>query len=77
MILHGGAGDWAEDGEFEALGGGGAERLAHEAVGAQRLCQDVASLVVHLDVARRGKVFFAYHHYVLQSEREREKKCGR
>lgn len=71
MILHGGAGDGAEDGKFEALGGGGTKRLAHEAVGAQRLCQDVTGLVVHLDVARRGEVFFPYHHHILRSGREK------
>lgn len=76
VILHGGAGDRAEDGQLEALGGGSAESLAHEAVGAQRLCQDVAGLVIHLDVARRGEILFAYHDYILQYGRKEKSKCG-
>lgn len=74
VILHGGAGDRAKNGEFEALGRRGAERLAHEAVGAQRLCQDVAGLVIHLDVTRRGEVFFSYHHDILQRGQEGREK---
>lgn len=66
VILHGRAGDGAEDGELEALGGGGAQRLAHQAVRAQRLRQNVAGLVVHLNVARRGEVLLAHHHHVLR-----------
>lgn len=74
VILHGGAGDGAENGEFEALGGCGAQGLAHEAVCAQRLRQDVAGLVIHLDVARRGEILLSYHHHILQCGREERKK---
>lgn len=72
VVLHGGAGDRAENGQFEALDGGGAQRLAHEAVRAQRLRQDVAGLVVHLNVTRRGEVFLPYHHHILRRGREED-----
>lgn len=71
VILHGRAGDGAEDGELEALGGGGAQGLAHQAVRAQRLGQDVAGLVVHLNVARRGEVLLAHHNHVLRWRQEK------
>lgn len=70
VVLHGGAGDRAENGQFEALDGGSAQRLAHEAVRAQRLRQDVAGLVVHLNVTRRGEVFLPNHHHILRHGRE-------
>lgn len=70
VILHGGAGDGTEDGQFEAFDGGGAERLAHEAVRAQSLRQYVAGLLIHLDVARCGEVLLPYHHHILQSRQE-------
>lgn len=66
VVLHGGAGDRPENSQLEALDGGGAQRLAHQAVGAQRLRQDVARLVIHLDVTRRGKVLLADHHHILE-----------
>lgn len=68
VILHGRAGDGTEDGQFEALDGGGAEGLAHETVRTQGLRQDVAGLLVHLDVAWRGEVFLPYHHHILQGK---------
>lgn len=65
VVLHGGAGDGPENGQLEALDGGGTQRLAHEAVRAQRLCQDVAGLLVHLDIARRGEILLSDHHHIL------------
>lgn len=73
VILHGRAGDRAKNGQFEALSGRSAQRLAHQTVCTQRLCQDVAGLVVHLNIARRGEVLLTDHHHVLQRGQEEQK----
>lgn len=75
VVLHGGAGDGPEDGQLQALDGGGAQRLAHQAVRAQRLCEDVAGLFVHLDVARRGEILLPDHHHVLSRAEENVTRC--
>lgn len=65
VILHGGTGHRTKDGEFEPLDSGCAERLPHQAVRTQGLCQDVARLVIHLDIARRGEILLSYNHHIL------------
>lgn len=77
VILHGRAGDGAKNGELEALGGRSAQGLAHQAVCTQRLCQDVAGLVIHLNIARRGEVLLPDHHHVLQRGQEEHKTVTR
>lgn len=74
VILHSWASDGAKNGEFEALGGCSTQRLAHEAVCTQCLCQDVTGLVIHLNIARRGKIFFSDHHHILQCGQVEKKK---
>ena len=66
VVLQRGGGDGPEDGQLQPLGGGLADGLAHQAVGAQGLGEDVAGLLVHLDVAGSGEVLLPHHHHLLK-----------
>lgn len=67
VVLQGGAGDRAKDGQLQTFGGCLADRLAHKAVGPQSLCQDVTCLLIHLDVVGRGEVLLADHNNILET----------
>lgn len=64
-VLQGRTAEGAKDGQFQALGccfGGG---LPNQGIGAEVLCEDVASLCVQLNVAGSCEVFLSHHHHIL------------
>ncbi len=68
VVLQDGAADRAEDGQLQSLSGGGADRLTHQTVRAQRLRQDVTRFLIHLDIAGSGEVLLTHHHHVLHTQ---------
>lgn len=59
-----------KDGQLQALRGSFGGGLPDQGVGAEVLCEEVASLCVQLNVAGRREVFFSNHHHILKDRKE-------
>lgn len=65
VIIQSCAWDGPKNSQLEPLGGGFANRLTHQAVSPQCLCQNMTCLRVHLHIAGGGEVLLSHYNHIL------------